>query len=94
MRNKLKQLKKKAKIHIFEAVKGCNGAEKSIPPKGISIGPLLNVHTKFQLPSSIWRVVMKGTNSKIEKTQAKNYIFVTVKSCNETKKFEPSERRF
>ena len=28
------------------------------------LGPLLNVHTKFQLPSLIWNKVMSGTNLK------------------------------
>ena len=35
------------------------------PPQGFSsVQNLLNVHTKFNLPSSIWGGVMRGTNSK------------------------------
>ena len=35
------------------------------------LGSLLNVHTKFQLPSSIWRVVMREKNSKNNKNHQK-----------------------
>ena len=34
---------------------------KSLDPQKAHLGPILNVHTKFQLPSSIWRVDIKGT---------------------------------
>ena len=36
--------------------------------------PLLNVRTKFQIPSSVRREVMRGTNSKkLEKTTKNSY---------------------
>ena len=34
---------------------------KSVIPQKAHLGPLLNVHTKFQLPSSIWRENRRGT---------------------------------
>ena len=46
------------------------------------LGSLLNAHTKFQLPSSIWRGVMLGTNSRNdrnEKPRPKNLIFEAIK---------------
>ena len=35
---------------------------------------LQNVHTKFQLPGSIWRRVIRGTNSKNYKKRPKNHV--------------------
>ena len=35
---------------------------KSRDPKKTCLGLLLNIHNKFQLPDSIWRGVMRGTN--------------------------------
>ena len=35
---------------------------KSRDPQKAHLGRLLNIHNKFQLPSLIWRGVMRGTN--------------------------------
>ena len=43
------------------------------------LGPLLNIHTQFHFPSSIWKGVMCRTNSKNEKTRPKNYTFEAVR---------------
>ena len=56
----------KKPLVFFMTVRDWNGAEKSRP-----LRPLLNVHTKFQLPSSIWREVMRGTNLENVKKRPK-----------------------
>ena len=35
-------------------------------PQNLHLKLLLNLHTKFQVPSSIWREVMRGTKSEIK----------------------------
>ena len=54
-----------------------NETEKSRPsppPRKAHLGSLLNPHTKFQLPSSIWSGNMWGTGSKNKTTLPINYI--------------------
>ena len=57
-RDKLKKLGKPTKATFFVVVRRCNGFEKSKLPKGTSRS------LEFQLPSSVWRGVMRGTNPK------------------------------
>ena len=40
------------------------------------LGSLLNVHTLCQIPSSIWREIMRGTISKHEKKRPKNHMWL------------------
>ena len=55
------------------------GHDRILTPKSWTsqkahLGLLLNIHNKFQLPSSIWRGVLRGTNSRNdgnEKTRPK-----------------------
>ena len=68
---------------IFDAVRRCNVAKKSKLLKAH-----LGSHTKFQLPSSISRGVMRGINSKSKKTRPKTYIFKTASECNGSEKSE------
>ena len=53
---------------------------------------LFNLHTKFQLSSSIWTDVMRGTNPKNEKTRPKNYNFRAVSGCNEAETLKPFQK--
>ena len=48
--------------------------KKNRDPENARLWPLLNLYTKFQLPCSIWRGVMPGTNSKNGKNWLKNYV--------------------
>ena len=51
---------------------------RSQDPQKAHLELLLNTHTKFQLLYSIWRVVMRGTNSKndgVEKTRPKSHFY-------------------
>ena len=41
-------------------------------------GLLPNLHIKFQLPCSIWRAIMRGTNSKNKKKRTKNNFLADV----------------
>ena len=59
---------------------------KSQNSQKVHLKPIINLHTKFQLPISIWRTVMRGSNSKNRKNSPKNYIFVAVRRCNEAEK--------
>ena len=45
---------------------------KSRDPQKAHLELLLNIRNKFQIPISIWRGVMLGTNSKNEETRQKN----------------------
>ena len=42
----------------------CNETEKSNPLESTSLGPIINLHIKFLLPSSTYRRVTRVTNSK------------------------------
>ena len=56
--------------------------QKSWELQKAHLGLLHNIRTKFQLPSSIWRGVMRGINSRNdgnEKTRPKNHFFWTVR---------------
>ena len=46
---------------------------KSLDPLRAYLGPVLNGRTQFQLLSSIWREVIRKTNSEKEKRQPKIY---------------------
>ena len=53
------------------------------------LGLLLNIRNKFQLPSSIWRGAMRGTNSRNDrngKTRQLNHFFEAVRGCNGAEK--------
>ena len=52
--NLKKSYERKKLDHIFVSVKQCNETENSRSPPKIRLGSLLNVHTKFHFPSSIW----------------------------------------
>ena len=50
-------------------------------PQKVHLRFLLKLYTSFQLPNSIYRGVIRGTNSKNEKNeenQPKNYFFAAV----------------
>ena len=57
------------------------------------IEPLLNLHAKFQPPSSIWRGYMRETNLKNKKTRPKTHFFSATRRCKEAEKLKPSNRR-
>ena len=48
--------KTRPKNHFFRVIKGCNEAENLTSLKGVPyLKPVLNLHEKFQLPSSMRR---------------------------------------
>ena len=69
---------------------GCNEDEKSKSPKD-TLGLILNLHRKFQLPGLIWRGVTRGTNTKYKKTYSKKHIFGSVRKCNKNEKSKLSK---
>ena len=52
---------------------------KSKDSQKVHLGNLLNAHTSFQVPRSIWSGVMRGTSSKNGKTRTKNHTFRAMK---------------
>ena len=62
-----------------EGLSGGDMGLKSRDPQKVHLGHLLNVHTCFQLPSSIWRAVIRGTNSKNKKKRPKNHFLGAVR---------------
>ena len=63
----MRELNSKTKKNVLEnyilgAVRRCNKSEKLR-------------HTKFKFPTTLWRRVMRGTNSKHKKTSPKNCIY-------------------
>ena len=73
---KSKNKKKRPKNHSLATVKGWMRLKsQDPPPPKAHLRPLQNVHTCFQLPCSIWRGLMRETNSKNKKKTTKKSLF-------------------
>ena len=55
------------------------------------VNPMLNPYSKFQLPTSILRIVMQGTNPKNEKNDKKTKFLGSCRDAMRLKSQNPSE---
>ena len=72
---KTQKMKKPDPKPLLWGFEGSKIVLKSQNPKKAHLRLLLNVHTKFQLPTSIRRGVMRGTNLEKEKKNIKKILF-------------------
>ena len=68
------KIKGKLKKQRFRGYGGGAMRLKSSNPKKTHLEPLPTLCIKFQLPSSIWRRVIRRTKSKYKKTRPKNIV--------------------
>ena len=69
MRGKNSEKEKKEQKTTFLGLLRDEMGLKSRDPQKAYLGLLLNIYNKFQLPSSIWRGIMRGTNSMNSKNE-------------------------